>query len=104
MNSRRRVNSTVRPLQLVTMGKYKVLLRGQNFLLDMDGDVQKLGFYTTLFVEGDDRCTAEQNAISSLRDDPELQDIVRNESSDAPMLFVEQTEEMDSFAGLHLPG
>jgi hypothetical protein len=104
MKWRRRLNSNVRQLQLGTMGKYKVLLRGQNFLLEMDGEAQKLGFYTTRFVEGNDRCTAEQKAISSLRDDPELRDIVRNESSDAPMLFVEQIDEIDSFAGLHLPG
>jgi hypothetical protein len=86
------------------MGKYKVLVRGQNFLLKVDGKVQKLGFYTTRFVEGDGTREAEQRAISSLRQDPELCDIVLNEPSEAPALFVEQIDEVDSFAGLDLPG
>ena len=86
------------------MKKYKVFVCGQNFLLNLDGKVGKVGFYTTRFVEAQNDHEAEENAISTLRNDPTLRDGVLNEKSDAPMLFVEEIAELDSFDGLTLPG
>ena len=86
------------------MKKYKVLVHGQNFLLDVDGKVKKVGFYTTRFLEANDDQEAEENAISTLRNDPTLRSGVLNEKSDAPMLYVEEIAELDSFEGLTLPG
>jgi hypothetical protein len=86
------------------MKKYKVFVRGQNFLLNLDGKAAKVGFYTTRFVEAQNDHKAEENAISTLRNDPDLRDRVLNEKTDAPMLFAEEIEELDSFDGLTLPG
>jgi hypothetical protein len=86
------------------MKKYKVFVRGQNFLLNLDGKAEKVGFYTTRFVEAKDDQEAEENAISTVRNEPTLREGVLNEKSDAPMLFVEEIAELDSFDGLTLPG
>ena len=79
-------------------------MRGQNFLLKLDGKAGKVGFYTTRFVEAPNDHEAEANAISTLRNDPLLRGGVLNEKSDAPMLFTEEIVELDSFDGLILPG
>jgi hypothetical protein len=86
------------------MYKYKVLLRGQNFLLNLEGKRERVGFYTTRFVEAQNPQEAEANAISALRTDPELCDSVLNDKSDPPMMFIEEITELESFDGLTLPG
>ena len=86
------------------MKKYKVFVHGQNFLLNLDGKAEKVGFYTTRFVEANDDHEAEESAIATLRNDPTLRDGVLNEEFDSPMLYVEEIAELDSFDGLTLPG
>ena len=54
------------------MKKYKVLVRGENFLINLGGKAQKCGFYTTAFVEEPDEDQAEQRAMALLRDDKEF--------------------------------
>jgi hypothetical protein len=83
--------------------KYKVLVRGENFLLNVDGENQKLGFYTTRFVEAPNEAAAEEMAIALLRDDPKLHGVL-NEQADAPIMFAEKIVELTSFEGLKLPG
>jgi hypothetical protein len=41
------------------MKKYKVLVRGENFLINLESEDQKFGFYTTAYVEGQDEEQAE---------------------------------------------
>jgi hypothetical protein len=84
--------------------KYRVFIRGENFLLKVDGTAGKVGFYTTRFVEARNDSEAEDTAVSTLRNDSSLRDIVLNEKSDPPMLFVEEIDELISFDGLTLPG
>ena len=84
------------------MKKYKVLIRGENFLINLEGKDQKLGFYTTVFVEGQDEEQAERRAIRLLQDDEDFRQSVLNEKSDAPMMFVEEITELKSFEGLNL--
>jgi hypothetical protein len=86
------------------VNQYRVLLRGQNFLLNYEGKVQRLGFYTTRFVEADNEAAAEEKALARLRDDPTLRAAVLNEQSDPPMMFIEEISQLDSFDGLNLPG
>jgi len=52
--------------------RYKVSLNGHNFLLDIDGKVRRLGFYTHRIVEAGDESEAEQVAIQALRSHPTL--------------------------------
>jgi hypothetical protein len=84
------------------MKKYKVLVRGQNFLLNLNGEDQRLGFYTTVFVEGENEEEAEERAIALLRDNQEFARSILNEKTDSPMMFVEEITELESFDGLHL--
>lgn len=86
------------------MNKYKVLVRGQNFLLNVDGSVGKFGFYTTRFMEADTPEQAEETAIRALRTDSTLRNDTLNDESDAPILFVEEIEELDSFDEVTLQG
>lgn len=44
------------------MKKYKVLVRGENFLFNVDGKPGKLGFYTTRFVEAKNEDDAKEVA------------------------------------------
>ena len=83
--------------------KYKVLVRGENFLLNVDGKNQKLGFYTTRFVEAQKEEGAEEMAIAVVRDDPKLRSGVLNELSDPPVMFAEEIVELKSFDGLKIP-
>jgi hypothetical protein len=85
------------------MKKYKVLVRGENFLINLEGEDQKCGFYTTAFVEGKGEEQAEQRAMALLRNDKEFRRSVLNEQSDAPMMFVDEIDEVQSFEGLNLP-
>ena len=85
------------------MKKYKVLVRGENFLINLEGKDQKLSFYTTAFVEGQDEEHAEQRAMALLRNDKEFRRSVLNGQSDAPMMFVDEIDELESFEGLNLP-
>jgi hypothetical protein len=86
------------------MKKYKVLVRGENFLMNLDGVNQKLGFYTTRFAEAENAEAAEHDVMDLLRNDPTLVERVLNEVSDPPMLYAEEIEELRSFEGFSVPG
>lgn len=69
---------------------YRVFLNGQNFLINFDGEIKKVGFYTTRFVEADSMEKAEENAIEVLRNDKFLASAVFNKQNDSPAVFVEK--------------
>jgi hypothetical protein len=85
------------------MKKYQVFVRGENFMMRFDEQDQKLGFYTTVFVEAQDQEDAELQAMELLRNDQKLVSSSLNTKSDSPMMFVESIEELESFQGLNLP-
>ena len=74
--------------------KYRVLINGENFLFEVDGKLQKTGFYTTRFVEARNPEEAEEIAIALIKEDPKLSGIVLNEGSDPAMLYAEEIEEV----------
>ncbi|MCM3870937.1 MAG: hypothetical protein ND895_09635 [Pyrinomonadaceae bacterium] len=84
------------------MKKFKVFVRGENFLVNVDDVKKKLGFYTTRFVEAQDEEAAEYAVMDMLRGD--LAEQVLNDRSDSPMMYAEKVEELDSFAGFPVPG
>ncbi len=79
------------------MGRYRVMLNGKNFWMKVDDEPQRLGFYTTRFVEAPNSDQARQHALRLVREDPKLAGMVLNESSDPPMLSVGEIEEVESF-------
>ena len=85
------------------MKKYRLFVCGENFVFKVDDEEQRLGFYTTVFIEADNAEEAELKAVGLLRNDPKLKECVLNPKSDPPMMFVEEIEEVESFAGESLP-
>lgn len=75
------------------MAHYRVLINGQNFLVNYEGKPEKLGFYKTAFVTADSIEKAEEAAVNKLRDDDFLQNNAMNAQDDPPMLFAEGIEE-----------
>jgi hypothetical protein len=86
------------------MKKFRVFVRGENFLINLDGVEQKLGFYTTRYVEAQNEEAAEYVVMDMLRGDRKLAKGVLNDKSDPPMMYAEEVEEIDSFEGFPLPG
>jgi hypothetical protein len=84
------------------MKKFKVIVRGEGFLINIDDLDQKRGFYTVRFVEAQDAVAAEYAVMDMLRDDPKLTKGVLNDKSDPPMMYAEEVEEIDSFEGFPL--
>lgn len=75
---------------------FRTLIRGQNFVLALDGQPRRLGFFTTRFVQADDAAGAERAAVAAIRGDPELRANVRNARADPPMIFVDEIAPVDA--------
>jgi hypothetical protein len=84
------------------MKKYKVMVEGVTFLIGMDSEIRKYGFFTTRFVEAWDKDEAEARVMEMLR--VELKTLVQNEKADSPMMFVEEIEELETFGEYNVPG
>lgn len=74
------------------MAEWRVLLNGQNFLLESDGEPKRLGFYTTRFVEAQASEVAELAAVQMVREDSIFQRVL-NDPSDPPMIYAEEITE-----------
>ena len=79
------------------MKKYQAAINGRNFLIDINGRQMKHGFYQTVCVECEQIDEVEDLAIAIVRDQPDLQEMVENETSDPPMLYLEEAWEVDDF-------
>jgi hypothetical protein len=78
------------------MKMYKVIVESINFLINMDEEARKYGFFTTRWVEAWDADEAETKVMDMLR--VELKSMVQNEQADSPMMFVEEIEELETFS------
>ena len=87
-----------------TTKMFKVLIKGNNYLIRVDGKPpRKFGFYTTAFVEAPNAEQAEAIAIELLRHDPKLSKACENDTSDPPIIRAEFIDETASFDGCKLP-
>jgi hypothetical protein len=77
------------------MKRYKVKLHGENFLLNLDGDLKKYGFYATKFLKAESPQEAEKNAIILIHQNPNLRDTVLNKNTDRPTINMEEIEEVN---------
>ena len=73
---------------------FRVLVNGQNFLVDRDGKPRMTGFYTARFVEAQDPEQAEAVAVELIQSNSNLSDIILNQRGDTPVLNVEEIEEI----------
>ena len=62
------------------MKKFRVFVRGENFLINLDDVKQKVGFYTTRFIEAQNEEAAEYAVMDMLREDPKLAKGVLNDN------------------------
>ncbi|MBN1968296.1 MAG: hypothetical protein JW870_02910 [Candidatus Delongbacteria bacterium] len=85
--------------------KYRVFINGKNFLIkENDNSVERLGFFTNVFIEAESQYKAEHMALQILRDDKELKEIVINSQEDLPILTVEEICELEDWpVGISFP-
>lgn len=76
---------------------WRVLLRGENFLVHLKDTPTRIGFYATRFATANDEEAAEALAVTMIKSDPELIQAVINEPSDPPMIYLEDLEEIANF-------
>ncbi len=72
------------------MPYFKVLLTGQDFVLNLEGANHKGGFATTRWVKARTVEEAELKAVDLVRNDTSLQAILIDEEPNEPRVFVEE--------------
>ena len=85
------------------MNHFKVLLRGENFLITFEGQATRMGFYATRFVEAKNRAAAELLAVDLVRRDKEFRGLL-NDRSDPPMIFADEIEIVEASEVQSTPG
>lgn len=73
--------------------QYKVFLAGRNYLMRFDDEVEKVGFFTTRWIDSSSLEDAKRQAIELIKS--ELQDLVLNKHSDPPKIIVESVSVVD---------
>jgi len=79
------------------MKRFKVKLHGENFLLNLDGEFKKFGFYATRFVKAETPQQAEKIAVILTHQNPNLRNSVLNEQTDRPAISLEEIKEVGFF-------
>lgn len=76
--------------------KYSVIVRGENFLLDLEGAANMCGFVTTRNVKASSVDTAKELAIKLVENDENLQNLMTEGQSkiNPPTLFIEEMYEL----------
>jgi len=77
------------------MKKYRLLMKGRNFLLNKDGKEKKYGFSQNVVIEAGSPRQAELLAISKLWHDKELMKITLNSKEDPPVIQLDTLWELD---------
>jgi hypothetical protein len=85
------------------MRKYRIMLEGRGFLLDLEGSVKKYGFFATRYVEAENPKHAELKAVQLIREDLSAKTAVKNEGT-KPMISLDSIAELESFEDVQLPG
>src|SRR5262245_3225040 len=86
------------------MAKYRVLLNGRNYWLNVDGQPECMGFYTWRYVEASAPEHAADLAIDLIRGEHDLNSAILNPASDTPMIYIEGVDELESFGEVTPPG
>jgi len=76
------------------MKRFKVKLHGKNFLLNLDGEPQKFGFYATKFVKAESPQEAEKIAVILMHQNPNFRKTLLNGSADPPKISLEEIKEV----------
>jgi hypothetical protein len=76
------------------MKRFEVKLHGKNFLLNLDGEPQKLGFYATRYVKAKNPEEAEKIAIILTHHNPNLRKTLLNKNDDRPKINSEKIKQI----------
>jgi hypothetical protein len=82
------------------MKKYRLLMNGRNFLIEIDGKHAKHGFYQNIFVEAGSPEEAELIAVDRIRNNEDLKRAVQNLENDPPKIFFDEIYEIGSISEL----
>jgi hypothetical protein len=74
------------------MPVFAVMLRGENFVIQVDGVPERMGFYTTRFVHARNEEEAETRAVQMVRESKSLRSAGIKSSSFTPMIYLESIE------------
>jgi hypothetical protein len=77
------------------MPLYQVMIRGENFFIRGESGVERLGFYTTRYIEAPSPSDAERCAVDHIRGDARLRSAVLNTQDAPPEIFIEECVEVD---------
>ena len=73
---------------------YAVFLKGANFEINLDGNKQLLGFFTTVCVEAASKEEAKSSALKVLLADPQLESCFANQQHIKPSIEVQVVHEL----------
>jgi len=76
------------------MKRFKVQLHGENFLLNLDGELKKYGFHATQFVKAKSPQEAEKIAVILMHQNPNFRKTALNGSTDPPTISLEDIKEV----------
>ena len=74
------------------MKKYRVLLLGENFEINFEGEIDNFGFYTTRVVKANSEEDAEEKAVQLIREDKNLVQMIVEKSTLEPKIYLEGIE------------
>jgi hypothetical protein len=77
------------------MKRFNVKSHGENFLLNLDGEFKKYGFYATSFIRAENPQEAKKIAAILIHQNPNLRDTVSNANADRPRINIEEIEEVN---------
>ena len=77
------------------MNRYRAVLNGQNYTLEVDGQFCSMGFYTTRYVEASDPTQAELEAVDLIRKDEWLTEVAMNTPDPGPKIVLEELYQLE---------
>jgi len=81
------------------MKNYKIMLNGQNFVIDLGKGLARHGFYTTHYASADSKAEAELIAIESVKKHDNIMHNIKNNENDPPILYAEEIVEIETIDG-----
>ncbi|HZL88958.1 MAG TPA: hypothetical protein VFB96_11335 [Pirellulaceae bacterium] len=82
------------------MRKYRVTINGRNYLINVEGKPQRMGFYKICYLEAHDPQEAENLAVSKIVADPRWRGKILNSADDRPVMYLDSLDELESFEGV----
>ena len=82
------------------MAFFHVFLRGEHFLIEMDGKQSMMGFYKNVYVEAANEDEAASFAVKHAFADPEFKMRVKNTPDNPPALNIEEITAIEKDATL----